>query len=88
MKLRPSSGVIVPAFIEAVTHDLDIAHQFLCVELYIVQNLVDTFALDDLFDFITVFVDADMHGICVAEKIVHVAKYFLICSHEEYTQIV
>ena len=67
---------------------LEIAHKLLWVVLNIVEHLVDGFALDNLVDFVAVLVHTDMHGIGIAEEIVHVAEYFLIGTHEEHAEII
>ena len=29
-----------------------------------------------------------MYGVCVAEQVVHVAEYLLICAHEEHAEVI
>ncbi len=67
---------------------LDVSHQFLGVELNVVQYFRHGFSIDNPVYLIAVFVDGDMNGIGVAEQVVHVAKYLLICPHEEHSQII
>lgn len=88
MKSRPSSGVIEPSFIDAVTHDSRLRTSFFGVVLHVVEHFVDSFALDNLVNLIAVFVYADMHGISVAKEIVHVAENFLISAYKEDTDVV
>ena len=41
--------------------------------------------VDYLFDFVMVLVTNHMHGICVAEEIVHIAENFLVSADEKHT---
>ena len=64
------------------------AHQLLGVILHIVEHLFHRFAVDDLVDVVCPILHRDVHGIGIAEEVVHVAEDFLVGPHEEHAEIV
>ena len=66
----------------------DVAHEFLGIVLNVVEHVGHGFAVDDAVNLVAVFIDGDMHGVGVAEQIVHVAEDFLIGSDKEHAEIV
>ena len=67
---------------------LDVAYEFLGVELYVVEYFGYGFSVDDAVYFVAVLVDADVDGVGVAEQVVHVAEYLLVRSYEEYSEVI
>ena len=67
---------------------LEVAHEFFGVVLHVVEHFVDGLAFDNLLDFVAVFVYAYVHGVCVAEEVVHITENFLICAHQKHAYVV
>ena len=67
---------------------LQLAHEFLGVVLHIIEHLGHRLAINHLVDVIMVVLHTDMNGSGVAKEVVHIAKYLLIGSHEEHTEII
>ena len=68
--------------------DFELTHQFLWVILHVCQHFLYGLAVEYLVDVVFPVFDGDMHGIGVAEKVVHVTENLLISTHQEHAQIV
>ena len=59
------------------------------VELHVVEHLADGVALDDRLEHhLAVVVQADVHGVGVAEQVVQVAEDLLVGADQERAQVV
>ena len=67
----------------------EFADEFFAVELDVGKHFADGVAADDFLDRAgAVFVDGDVHRICVAQQVVQVAENFLVGADEECADVV
>ena len=64
------------------------AHKALGVVLHILEHISHGFTINGLVDAVTIFVDGDVHGVGVAEEVVHVAQNLLVGSYKEHANVV
>ena len=66
-----------------------LAQQHLGIELYVVENLADGVALDQRVEACAaVRVEADVHGVRVAEQVVKVSEDLLVGADEKYPEVI
>ena len=63
-------------------------YQLFGVVLHVLQYFSNGLALYNAVYRVSVVGNAYVHGVCVAEKVVHVAEYFLVCPYEEHSHVV
>ena len=78
-----------PARTAASTSARSLRHQRFGVELHVVEHLAHRVALDDRVEHdVAVVVEADVHGVGVAEQVVQVAEDFLVGADQEHAEVV